>query len=88
MAKRRAITQAAARAALKRVAQLEQEHSRRLNSYVTDYPGGVHMATIGMGELSAGRLQASQSLGAAIVGRMDGQEMRVYAILPTAVANG
>ena len=43
---RRRISQAEARAAIKRVAELEAEESRRRFVWALDWPGGVHIGSV------------------------------------------
>ena len=40
------ISQREARRLLKRVTELERKESTRANAWVSDWPGGVHIATV------------------------------------------
>jgi len=80
------ISQREARRLRARVAQLERDELLRVNRYRTDYPGGVHLATIsGLPSFVDGKLACAHTLGAALVVRFDESAKRllVYAVLPT-----
>lgn len=84
MSRRKIISQRAARELQRRVHELERQEIERHSAFRRDYPGGVHMASIDLSSDSyaAGKLQAAQMLGAALVGRIESKMLRVYAILP------
>lgn len=84
---RKKISQAAARAALKRVDELERAERERRNTYAYDYPGGVNVGTYTVDDHLRGRLEGAQMVGCALVIRVQNGRVYFYA-LPQMARNG
>ena len=77
---RNVISQLRARAYKQRVAELEAVLKAQHHSWSKDYPGGVHLTSIPLHEVTEARLHTAQRLGFALVGRQEGAELRVFAV--------
>jgi hypothetical protein len=80
MRQRRPISQREARKLKKRVEELEQRERARIRRWSGDYPGGVHVQTLNLNELPAARLQTAALLEHALVARVNGTELYIYAV--------
>lgn len=68
----------------KRVAELERLDRDRSNAYMRDYPGGIHIASIALAEVSYAKLDTAKRLGFALVGTVANRnELAVYALAAT-----
>lgn len=76
------ISQREARRLKKQVEALTVRDETRCSRYGSDYPGGVNIDTIGLDTASTAALTTAQRLGFALVGRMRGSELLVYAVKP------
>lgn len=77
------ISQREAHRLRKRVEELEVREQRRIARYSSEYPGGSHIATIdGLSDNYKGRLYVADVFGAALVGRLSGGTLLIYAVLP------
>lgn len=75
------ITQAEAKRLRKRVEELEAREHERANRWGKEYPrGGVHIATVALGENSKGRLEAAQMLRHPLVCRVSGTSIYIWAM--------
>lgn len=78
---RRKISQRDARVALKRVEELENAATRLRANWCTDYPAGKHILNLDVSSPYAqGALFAASALGAAFVGKRDGNNLKLYAV--------
>ena len=77
---RKHISQREARRLQKRVAALKEQERVRMSRYRAEYPGGVHILTLGLDAEGRGRLYGASVMGAAFVAKLDGSEVRIYAI--------
>lgn len=82
MPRRKLVSQRLARKLLKKVQELEDQNHRRIASYFSDYPGGVHVQTLNLSELPAARLQVASKLGHALVAKISGADLVIYAVKP------
>jgi hypothetical protein len=80
MRQRRPISQREARKLKKRVEELEQRERARISRYSSDFPGGIHVQTLNLNEVPAARLQTAAKLEHALVGRVNGNELYIYAV--------
>lgn len=81
---RRHVGQREAHAAVKRVAELEQQRRDERCAWSRQYPGGVHLGTITMSNRDwlLGRLEGAQMAGSVLVAKVNGagREIEVYAV--------
>ena len=77
------ISQREARRLRKRVEELEQRDRARRKRWSSDYPGGVNFCTLTLAPESAARVQTAQVLDHAIVAKIDGTSLRLYALRQT-----
>lgn len=76
------ISQAEARRLRKRVAELSEQLAAQKRSWLHEWPGGIHLGTITMGERDflVGRIEAARKLGhAAVLVSTDTKNLHVYA---------
>lgn len=75
------ISQREARMLRRRVKQLEDAHRNRVSRWGTDYPGGVHVLTVGTTLEQRAALKVVEALGHAIVGRLDeNYNLKLFAV--------
>lgn len=81
----RKISQAEARAALKRAREAEEKLEAAFDRWTQDYPSGVHLLNIPhQTEFTHGSLFTIARLGYAIIGKLspDEKTLRVFAVKP------
>lgn len=76
------ISQREARRLRKRVEELEERDRKRLAQWSAAYPGGTHMQTLALTEVSAATLNATKRLGFVMVAKIDGSAFHIYAVKP------
>lgn len=65
----------------KRVAELERISKDRYSAWQADYPGGVHIGTIGCAAIDADvRVKVARQCGHAVVAINGNNEIRLYAV--------
>lgn len=75
------ISQREARRLRKRVEALQREIDTRRNAWASEYPGGVHLGTVELGDGSLkGAVYAARLLKHAVVVTLDGTRARFYAL--------
>lgn len=75
------ISQQKARAAIKRVAELERERRMERASWGRSYPGGVNLCRFPLGhDRVAGMLMAAQRLRHTLVAVVDEDKLYIYAL--------
>ncbi len=74
------ISQAKARRLKKRVEELERNERVRFNAYRSDYPGGIHIHSLELGDVSNATLQTAEKLDHALVIRTYSKGIRIYAV--------
>ncbi len=82
MGKRRKISQRDARQFKKRVLEFEARDRNRINAWLRDYPGGIHVATFSVSAVVMTIVRTAQILGHPIVVKMDkdADNLRLYAL--------
>lgn len=80
MSKRKIISQREARSLLRRVAQLEAAEDNRRNAWVMDYPGGVHIHSMGANGIDLGIVRTARKLGHAVVCNEANGVLQLYAL--------
>lgn len=78
---RRHISQREAHATEKLLRALQEAEQLRRRKYASEYPGGVHLATIRLdaGD-TRGRIEGAQMLGCALVAKLSDGDMRIFAL--------
>lgn len=74
------ISQREARQLRKEVAELKAVLRSQHIHWSKDYPGGVHLTTIGLSDVGAAKLLTAQRLSHALVARAENNELRIYAL--------
>jgi len=80
MSSHKFMSQAEAYRLKRRVRELELNERVRFNRYRSSYPGGVHAVDIVMEETSLASLNMADKLGCAIVAKIRGQHLDIYAV--------
>lgn len=75
-----AISQREARRLRKRVEELERQIRLRNNAWATEYPGGVHIATVVGSDTVATAVLTARKLRHAVVVTNEGTTLRFYAL--------
>lgn len=79
----RKISQRTARAAIKRVAQLECDNAARIKQWARDYPGGVNIVNIPVDDVSNAKIETAKSLGYSLVAtQWNRNQISIYAVKP------
>lgn len=74
------ISQREARSLRKRVQKYEDDERTRLARWRSSYPGGVNIRTLTLDAVSAAVVGTAMSLEHAIVAKLDGNELYLYAV--------
>jgi len=78
---RKLISQREARRMQKRIELLEREEERRRSNWASDYPGGVNFWSLpNLGADTIAAINTAQVLGHAIVAKLEGGRLRLYAL--------
>lgn len=77
---RKIISQREARRMQKRIELLEREENRRRSEWASDWPGGVNIWTFAVHIDAAAAIGTAQKLDHAIVAKLDGNHLRLYAL--------
>ncbi len=77
---RKLISQAESYRLKRRVKELEERDRIRMYRYRSSYPGGVHAVDIVLEETSLASLNMADRLGCAIVAKIRGQHLDIYAV--------
>lgn len=75
------ISQAEARRLKRRVKELEEQNLTRFARYRRCYPGGVHALSFTMSEATLAALNMASKLGCALVAKISGQQLDIFAVL-------
>lgn len=78
--KRKVISQREARKLRKRIEQLEERDRIRVSRYTSEFPGGTHIQSLTLNEVPAARLQTVAKLEHALVAKVSGAELHLYAV--------
>lgn len=74
------ISQREARRLRKRVEELEHRERARRHRWSSDYPGGTNFCTVTLCDTAAAMVQTAQLLDHAIVARISGDQLYLYAL--------
>lgn len=78
---RKQISQTEAYRLKRRVRELEENVRIRMNRYRSGYPGGVSARSFEMGDASFAALSLADKLGCALVAKISGMRLVIYAVL-------
>lgn len=76
----KSISQREARALRKQVRRLTLEREKLVARWATDFPGGVQISSVRLNDTEQAIVQTAISLGHVVVGKKDGQHLRLYAV--------
>lgn len=78
---RKRISQKVARAAIKRVAELERERRMERAPWARNYPGGTNLCRFNLSDdRASGMLHAAQRLKHPLVAVVDGDKLHIFAL--------
>lgn len=76
------ISQREAQRLRKRVAELERRDRERFQAWTKEYPDGVHLDTVALTSVEHAQFRTAAKLGFALVGKLDGENIMIYAVKP------
>lgn len=82
MSKRKAISQREARRTRKELSDLRDLVSQQISRWSSAYPGGTHIQSLNLDATCAARAEVAQRLGFAMVCKIDGSKLLIYAVKP------